>query len=437
MGKDEGLGENAVGGKPPWPDEAYEQFARHAGRIYYGLLFSERRWVHRRTETLDVLSHELARRSVSVDFTIPRQFRSRIQLKAESQWLVPLTMLPKQPLWNFDLRAEGGEAVPALGQQANALIAEETLLAAARSTAGVKSVEALPEDLRTALREVAAGDPETAKFALTGILGKAGEGEPAASALVKDPRSALLIELLAKNYLLIALVDVVDRRRVLKYAHDHELITGPGGRSLTQRLGWKPLVIETAAPSAARTVSYHAEIQIPEELRLDGSFIYDRKTKRVYAVDGPGDRGSLHAPHVPPSASPVLVFAVRPERVGFPTIACLVAWVTAAFLIVGAWPGHLDPNRADAAVSLLLAGSALFAGVAASSGEHRLVQTQFSLPRLALAASALIGLGAASALAFALPSCTIAFVWRLGAIFAVIFACILSVTFKQAAPATR
>ena len=434
---DERSGEHADSGKSPWPDEVYEQFARRAGRMYYGLLFSERRWVHRRTETLDVLSHELARRSVSVDFTIPRQFRSRIELEAENQWLVPLTTLPKQPLWNFDLRAEGGQAVPVLGQQANALIAEEALVAAAMSASGVSSAEALPEELRIALREVAAGDPGTAKAALTRIASKASEGEYPAHALIKDPRSALLIELLAKNYLLIALVDVVDRRRVLKYAYDHELITGPGERSLAQKLGWKPLVIETAVPSAGRTVSYHAEIQIPEELRLDGSFIYDRKTKQVYAVDGPGDRGSLHAPHVPQSASPVLVFAVRPERAGFPTIACLVAWVTATFLIVGAWPGHLDPNRADAAVSLLLAGSALFAGVVASSGEHRLVQTQFSLPRVTLAASALVGLGAASALAFALPSCTIAFVWKLGAIFAVIFACILSVTFKQAAPATQ
>jgi len=352
-------------------------------------------------------------------------------------WLVPLTTLPKRPLWNFDLRAEGGETVPVLGQQANAFIAEEALLAAARSAFDLDSAETLPKELRMALREVAAGDSQTAKAALTRVVSKASEGEHAASMLIRDPRSALLLELLAKNYLLIALVDVVDRRRVLKYAYDHELIAGPGRRSVAQRLGWKPLVIETAVPSAARTVSYHAEIQIPEELRLNGSFIYDRKTKQVYAVDGPGDRGSLHAPNVPPSAAPVLVFAVRPERAGFPTIACLVAWVTAAFLVIGAWPGDLDPDRADAAVSLLLAGSALFAGVVASSGEHRLVQTQFSLPRVTLAGSALVGLGAAAALAFALPICTIAIVWKLGAIFAVVFACILSVTFKQAAPTTR
>lgn len=63
--------------------------------------------------------------------------------------------------------------------------------------------------------------------------------------------------------------------------------------------------------------------------------------------------------------------------------------MTTAQLGAGAWIFDLDPEKAAPAVSVLLAGSALFAAVVARSGEHRFVQALFAVPRRALAVVAI------------------------------------------------
>jgi hypothetical protein len=422
----------------PWPDEVYEGLAHSVGSACYGLLFSQGRWVHRRVERIAVTSPEVARRSVSVDFTVPEMFWDHLKIPDARQWLVPLTTLPKRQLWNFDLRGEGGEAIPVLGQSANAGVAKEILFVAALEALGATREDELPRALLDAVAAVAVADPKAAESALLQIAkGTTGAGGTAAEKMAKNPRAALLLEEFAKRYLLIAVIDDIERRRIVKYAYDHVLTRGPMQRDIGQRLGWRPVVVETSVPAAARAASYHAEIEIPEQLRISGSFIYDEKTRDLYAFEGPSDHASLHAPNVPRSATPTLVFAIRTERTGFPVIACVTAWVTAVLLTMGAWPGRLEAENADAAIALLLAGSALFAGAIASSGERRMVRSQFALPRVVLATISLLGLFAAATLAFDLPACTINFAWKISASLSVCLACILSVTLARAAPATE
>jgi hypothetical protein len=256
-------------GSTRWPDELYESLSDSAGRVCFGLLFSERRWVHRRVETISVLSHEVARRSVSVDCTVPPAFRARLEIPGQGQSLVPLAMLPKRPLWNFDLRNEGAEALPLLGQAANAKIAEQTLFASALEALEATRVDQLPRSVRDALAAVVLGSTRAAGVAFEGIVTAAGEaGDSPEKKLIKDPRTALLLEIFAKNYLLIAVAGDIQRRRIFKYAYDHDLTRGPVRRGLRQGLGWKPLLIETAVPSAGRTASYHAEIALGRPLSL-------------------------------------------------------------------------------------------------------------------------------------------------------------------------
>lgn len=68
------------------------------------------------------------------------------------------------------------------------------------------------------------------------------------------------------------------------------------------------------------------------------------------------------------------------------------------------------------AVSVLLAGAALFSGVAASRGEHRLVRAVFSGTRRWLAAIALAALAASSSLAMEMPDPHPLWVWRVAAV---------------------
>ena len=68
------------------------------------LLTDEARWIHRRVETIDLLAQELVRRQVSVDFTLPEPLLDDLRIGPGGPWCVPLAILEKRPLRNFDLR---------------------------------------------------------------------------------------------------------------------------------------------------------------------------------------------------------------------------------------------------------------------------------------------------------------------------------------------
>src|SRR5918911_1528863 len=95
----------------PWPGEVLEERAGEIAVGFAALLTRQAAWRHRRVETLTVLSHEQVRRAVSVDFTVPAEHRADLRLSA-GEWIVPLALLAKRPLANFDLRREDVSAVP-------------------------------------------------------------------------------------------------------------------------------------------------------------------------------------------------------------------------------------------------------------------------------------------------------------------------------------
>src|SRR4051812_27276771 len=109
-----------------WPGEVLEDRAGDIAIGFAALLTRQAAWRHRRVETIAVLSHEEVRRSVSVDFTVPAEHRDDLRL-SEHEWIVPLALLAKRPLVNFDLRAEDESAVPLLRAEETQLIGRELL----------------------------------------------------------------------------------------------------------------------------------------------------------------------------------------------------------------------------------------------------------------------------------------------------------------------
>jgi hypothetical protein len=417
-----------------WPDEIYERAAARIGRACYGLLFEETRWVHRRVEKFNVLSHELFHLSLSVDLTIPEQFRRPLEID-QHQWLIPLATLPKRTLRNFDLRDEAGRSVPLVEKKFNALVAEHVLRTAewvARGSGGPEDISPLVAGY---FARVSSGSIDEADMAARQLAEAKEAGDESARAFLEDVSSVRLLKDLTQRYLLLAVVDDVQRRRLFKYSYEFPLTRLQF--SMGSRLGWESLPIQAEVPVAARTASYHAEIVVPEELRIDGSFIFDAEQSGVvYAVEGETDRALLYASEIPRDARPFLVFAVRLERPGFPFVAAAIAWATALILIVGARFGDLSPSASPGApLSLLLAGSALFAGAVARSGEHRLVRVLFFGPRIVLVLNALAGLVAGAVLALGFCNQVVSTTWNAAAVIAVLGACILSITFYRSAPA--
>ena len=109
-----------------WPGEVLEDRAGDIAVGFAALLTRQAAWRHRRVETITVLSHELVRRSVSVDFTVPVEHREDIRLSA-NEWVVPLALLAKRPLAHFDLRMEDLSSVPLLRSEETQLVGRELL----------------------------------------------------------------------------------------------------------------------------------------------------------------------------------------------------------------------------------------------------------------------------------------------------------------------
>lgn len=415
------------------PDAVYREASRAAGEQVYGLLLAEETWIHRRVETINMLNTQLLRRSVSVDFTVPVGVRSALRIGDTGQSLVPLSTLAKRPLRNFDLRDESGASLPVLGRTHNGPLSHSTLLGVVRRALDEAQMGNPSERLSADLMRVAVGDSHEADQTISGMIESArGDGDKEVQAVLNDDAAVFLLSNLADNYLLVAICDDVKVRRVLKFSYEEAFEAAKPG--ITERLGWSPLLIGLEAPGASRGASYHAEVIIPEELRFDACFLYDEETDEIYADDEDADRAALYAAGIPFGARTALLFGLRAERTGFPIVGCVVAWITGLLLLAGVMAGNLDPERADSAVAVVLAASAVFAGAIARSGEHRVVQTLFAGPRLLLILSALSALGAGGALAYGFSSSTICTIWWVAAAVSLLVAAMLTVNLLAARP---
>jgi hypothetical protein len=90
-------------------------------------LHEETAWMHRRVETVELLDASHVRRRVSVDFSIPETNFIEGMVRARFVNYLPLALLQKRPLVNFDVRDESGQSVPVLSKAENAELAYRML----------------------------------------------------------------------------------------------------------------------------------------------------------------------------------------------------------------------------------------------------------------------------------------------------------------------
>jgi hypothetical protein len=423
--------------QPTWPDERYAEAAWPVALACLQLLSEESRWIHRRVETVDLLAQELVRRQVTVEFTLPEPLLDELRVGPDGPWCVPIAILQKQPLRHFDL-LEDDEWRPILGREHNGPIALALVLAAARLAIDSETIDS---EVVLQLDRIAQGDPDDAREALA-VLRRRARHEPHVATILGHETSGYFVETFAESYMLIALLAKPYGRRILKYSYDEHLgfIRGRPGRArrLAGRLGWSALVIDIAVPTASHTASYHAEVVVPEELRID-AFVLDASTDELLSTDIERgvDRASLHAPGVPLDADPLLTVAVSAERSGVPTLAFVISAVTALLLLLGAAVGRLDSPTAGSSVAVLLAGSVLFAATVARGGEHRLVRGIFAGQRWLLSMTAIAALAAAASVAFGASPPVRDTIWY-AAGGASALACLgIAVAFAQAEPLKR
>lgn len=108
---------------------------RRLGTINFSLIGRWDRWVHRRIEQIELVSDAAAKRRISVDFRLhSTHFGEAVERDGDRKvHYVPLTLLKKAPVSNFDLRDEGGTALPLLTKRKTSSICAATLSAATRT----------------------------------------------------------------------------------------------------------------------------------------------------------------------------------------------------------------------------------------------------------------------------------------------------------------
>lgn len=397
-----------------------------AGMACADLIAYPDRWINRRVETVELLTYEETRRRVSVDFTLDAETQQALVLT--DGVVVPITVLTKRARRNFDLRDEGGRSVPVLGKNQNGHLAHIALASAAlRALPQPPSLDAF-EMLSADLRRVVFDARGDAADALAYFIGSAEAGDPIRQAVWEDETCRRLLTVLQENYVLFAVLPPQGAaRRVLKYGYGDDLDReGTGVREklnplqMLVRFIWpdrQRFVIRT--PGASRGISFHVEVAIPPELRITEAFLYDLTTQEpVSDVDSKVNRASLYAPEAVDEDAAVDAYVeVAPERAGRTIQAAVTALAVVALLWLGVTSG-LDAQNPGAAVSLLLAGAAIFSGVTAAQGAHWIVRDVFWPSRVWLGIVSLSALTASATLAMEYPCQHPVPVWRVAAIVA-------------------
>jgi hypothetical protein len=401
----------------PWPGEVLDERSGEIAVGFAALLTRQAAWRHRRVETISVLSHERVRRHVSVDFTVPAAHRDELAL-SEGEWVVPLAYLAKRLLVNFDLFMEDEAAVPLLRSDEAQLISRELLYV----MLDLDTEEAVEADVGPLIEWILAAGPgeEDAVDAAVGEL---------EDTLGPLPGFVALAEQLTRGFLLCAVVGDVSRRRVIKFAYDQPLARP--ARS----------VHFYDTPGCTEAASYHAEVDVPDEMRARTTDMIDNLTGEVLA-SGPrdADRPAIHyIAAADARVLPGLIVRYGTERGRFLVPAMLVAWVIALGLTLP-WLFADLPSLAGSpspAIAILLSSGAIFSGLVLRSGEHPLVRLMLAPYRLCLVAATVAVVVAGGTLAFHASDGTLRWVWGLGALVAVLSASILSVEAARAPAAAK
>jgi hypothetical protein len=389
---------------PPWPGEVLEERAGEIAAGFAALLTRQAAWRHRRVETITVLSHEQVRRAVSVDFTVPAEHRADICL-SEREWIVPLALLAKRPLANFDLRMEDLSSVPLLRSEETHAIARELLYVMLELD---RSEAADDPAAGTLIERLLAVDP-------VDVSAELAELDARHCGL---PGFAALADRLSRGFLLCAVLGDVSRRRVIKFAYDEPLARPARYAHFYD------------VPGCTEAASYHAEVAVPDELRARTTRLVDNVTGTVLA-EGPRDADRPFVYYVADTGrrlEPGLSVRYGTERGRFLVPAALVAWVIALQLALPWLFADLArlATFGGPAISVLLSVTAVFSALVLRSGEHPLVRLVLAPYRLCLAAATLAAVVAAATLAFRAGGGVLGWSWGFGALVAGLAAGILT-----------
>jgi hypothetical protein len=397
-----------------WPGEEIEERASDIAVAADVLLRRQAAWRHRRVETLTVLTHEQVRRQVSIDFTVPGEYRELLRLSDAGEFVVPLAVLEKRPLVHFDLRDEEQRVVPLLTADQGRTIGRELLYL--RLDADLAGHDADDDAATMAagslVEAILADDPRRLDDRIDEL-----EAGYRLEPLAEFRATA---EFLSRGFVVWAVVNGLERRRVVKFASDEPFSQVRGLTALYD------------TPGCTEAASFHVEVVVPPDLRARTTTLVDDVKGNVLAAgERDTDRPALYFTADPAERirRPGLAVAYGAERWRFLGPAAIVATVI-ALLVLPAWVfADLDglAGRAGPAIGLVLSTSAVFSALVLRTDEHPMLRLMLVRYRLCLVACTLAALFAAAALGFQARPWVIDATWAAAAVVSALSAGILIV----------
>lgn len=333
-------------------------------------------WIHRRVERVEFNDDQMLTRHLSMDFTVP-SFVPRLPWQG-MHCLVPLTMLRKEPLTNFDLHDETKRSVPILTAAQNGALSLGILLSLAGSVLD-RAVEGRTREALQALVNVPANDADDDAWdAFTDVLIGGTD-----AALAEHVDFLALTEGFFERFLLVAVLEAqAGDRRILKLGYDSPFELDDGGTLRSRfaaRSGLRPAVVSFAVESLMPPMSTHVEVVKPtdiEILRVDAQV-----SAPTRSASTAGPRRHLHLGELVAGEATVGRVHVLPEATGWMEASRWVPWVV--FLMITAVMLRLDGlqkiDQGAGPASLTLAVTAFVAGLLSRPPAHALATRLVSI----------------------------------------------------------
>lgn len=375
----------------------------------YALLVSQS-WKFRRVESLRLLAGPNARRHVSLDLMPPpdvalayhaAERRSSSIDEVRGSVMVPLTLMRKGALRNFDLRSATGEAIPVLGRQENADLGVAMVLSEIDRADAFKSPE-----LERAVRAVVDGESSAARKA---YLDLTRDGQHEGVTLLRPSELSdfgdQLLHDFCDNYLMVGLFPAssAGERVVVKYSFHWDLADWGKDVGLIREwgaaAGYVPARLAVGLGDPADSASYHLEVHPSDDLLVAAVGLPGVDQTDVLPDDRPGAIAHAVAAYTLPPSEDAWVDLMVPGR-GLRFVASLVVLFTLTVfwlerLLPGGHEAMLDAS--DGAGTILLAAPAVVLALLARPSEN-IITSRLLRPirTLVLVCSLLLVTGAAS-----------------------------------------
>jgi hypothetical protein len=337
------------------------QAARLPPERVLALIASWPEWVLSRSERLEWSTTEIVSVTAVVEFVLPSAAQAS---ESNATVYLPFTTIPKDSAVRTDVTDEAGARLATLPFTESNQITVDALLDGATQTA-----PSLRGDERFArlIAEIVQTDPYTSVASLRAL-----EEHVANTPLATDHFFRSLVDVLARDYLLVAALNDPDRpHRVITYRYDMPWTIRRGIRQIPAMLGWTATAVYISF-TLGRAAAYEAEISAPNGTYLSWVQLIDiprAGARAVTAFVSPRSvRLAVAGPQ--PSLRGSALLRLFPDR-SYIAGVVITAVFAAAILTAGRFRLHAIKENVDATTTLLLAGPTLFSALVARVGRAR------------------------------------------------------------------